>query len=123
MEEDSILNSIKGMLGIQGEDDGFDQEILININTVLSFLYQIGVGEPKHILGAEETWNDIFQDDSDLIDLIKSYTFLRVRVIFDPPSSSYVLNSYIEQIDELEWRIHIQAEGGFDNDSDTESDE
>ena len=115
MEEDSILNTIKGMLGIEGDDAGFDQEILLNINTVLSYLYQIGVGdEPKHIFGSSETWTDLFDDSPELIDLIKSYIFMKVRLLFDPPSSSFVLNSLSEQIDEIQWRIYTQAEGVFD---------
>lgn len=123
MEEDSILNTIKGMLGIEGDDTGFDQEILLNINTVLSYLYQIGVGlEPKHICGSEETWFDLFDDTPDLIDLIKSYIFMKVRLVFDPPSSSFVLNSLGEQIDEIQWRIYTQAEGVFDG-SDSKPDE
>lgn len=124
MEEDSILKSIKGFLGIQEEDNGFDQDILLHINTMLSNLYQLGVGdESKHIFGAEETWTDLFYDNLELIDLIKEYIFLKTKLMFDPPSSSFVLNALAEQVDEVQWRIHIQAEGAFDNDCDTKSDE
>lgn len=124
MEEDSILKSIKGFLGIQEEDNGFDQDILLHINTMLSNLYQLGVGdESKHIFGAEETWTDLFYDNLELIDLIKEYIFLKTKLMFDPPSSSFVLNALAEQADEVQWRIHIQAEGVFDNDCDTKSDE
>lgn len=124
MEEDSIFKSIKGFLGIQEEDNGFDQDILLHINTMLSNLYQLGVGdESKHIFGAEETWTDLFYDNLELIDLIKEYIFLKTKLMFDPPSSSFVLNALAEQADEVQWRIHIQAEGVFDNDCDTKSDE
>lgn len=124
MEEDSILKSIKGFLGIQEEDEDFDQDILLHINTMLSTLYQIGVGdESKHVFGSEETWADLFYDVPELIDLIKEFIFLKTRLLFDPPSSSFVLNALAEQVDEAQWRIHIQAEGAFNNDSDPKSDD
>lgn len=124
MEEDSILNSIKGFLGIQEEDHDFDQDILLHINTMLSTLYQLGVGdETKHIFGEEETWLDLFEENLDYIGLIKDYVFIRTKILFDPPSSSFVLNALQEQADELQWRINIQTEGAFNNDCDTKSNE
>lgn len=114
--EESILNSIKDRLGIKDASyEVFDNDILSDINAVFSTLYQIGVDSAKDasISSAEETWDDIFFDDSDLIDLIKNYTFKRVRVSFDPPTNTSVLTSLEKQIAELEWRIQIQAEGGF----------
>lgn len=124
MEEDSILKSIKGFLGIQEEDNDFDQDVLLHVNTMLSNLYQIGVGEePKHIFSDEETWTDLFSNEPELIDLIKEYIFLKTKLLFDPPSSSFVLNALSEQINEVQWRINMQTEGAFNNDSDTKSDD
>lgn len=124
MEEDSILDSIKGFLGIQEEDKCFDQDIILHINAMLSTLYQIGVGdEPKRIVDGTESWLDLFSLEEDYLGLIKDYIFIKTRILFDPPSSSFVLNALTEQADEMQWRIHMQAEGEFDNDCNTKSDE
>lgn len=115
--EESILNSIKSRLGIKDPSyDVFDEDILSAINSSFATLYQIGVDSAKQvsITSAEETWEDVFFDDIDLVDLIKDYTFKKVRISFDPPSNSSVLASLEKQSAELEWRIQIQAEGGFD---------
>lgn len=115
--EDSILNTIKGMLGIDKACDVYDQDLVIYINGVFSTLYQIGVGEKTPTIeSAYQNWSSVFEGDSDLIDLIKNYTYFRVKTIFDPPTSSFVLESLNKQIEEYEWRIHVQAEGGFDSD-------
>lgn len=111
--EDSILFSVKKLLGIADQDTAFDQDILININATFSTLYQIGVGkEDEHyvVLGEKDTWKEVFKDRLDLVDFIKLYTYLKVRLVFDPPTSSFVLDSLKKQVDELEWRIQIQAE-------------
>lgn len=114
--EQSILISIKGMLGIDKDCDGFDQDIIVFINSVFSTLYQIGFDAAKNFRIEDETllWTDILNDDLDLIDLIKNYVYMKVRMLFDPPTSSFVLESLNKQISECEWRIQIQAEGGFD---------
>lgn len=116
--EDSILISIKGMLGIDKDCDGFDQEIMIFINSVFSTLYQIGFDPAKNyrVESVESKWTDILNDDPDLVDLIKPYTYMKVRLQFDPPTSSFVLESFRKEIEQLEWRIQSQAEGGFDFD-------
>lgn len=110
--DESILFSIKKLLGVEKETTAFDQDILININAVFSTLYQIGVGTEGHytIINEEDTWEEVFKDREDLIDFIKLYTYIKVRIVFDPPSSSFVLDSLTRQCQELEWRIHIQAE-------------
>jgi hypothetical protein len=108
---DSILVSIKKMLGIGEEDTNFDQDIMININTVIMFLNQLGIG-PKNgfsITGSTETWSDLLGDRSDLY-AVKTYVYLKVRLLFDPPSSSFVLDSIDRQINQLEWRLNVQAE-------------
>lgn len=116
--EDSILTSIKGMLGIDKDCGAFDQEIIVFINSVFSTLYQIGFNPAKdfRIENSESKWADILDDDSDLIDFIKPYIYMKVRVLFDPPTSSFVLESLNNQAKELEWRIQTQSEGGFDID-------
>lgn len=118
MEENSILVSIKKMLGIDRDCEAFDQELIIFINSVFSTLYQIGFDSSKdyRIQSKDEEWTDILDDDMDLIDLIKPYIYMKVRMLFDPPTSSFVLESLKNQISEYEWRIQIQtkSEGGFD---------
>lgn len=114
--ENSILKSVKGYVGVN--DDSFDEDILMNINAAFSTLYQIGVESAKDIsvLGVEETWTEVFAEEMDLVDLCRQYVYLKCRVIFDPPSNSFVLDAIKQQISELEWRINVQAEGGFDED-------
>lgn len=116
--EDSILNSVKKYVGIDKSMTAFDEDILMNVNAVFSTLYQLGVDSAKGIMiqGADEKWSEIFGEDPDITNLIRQYTFLKVRVIFDPPTNSFVLDALKKQADELEWRINIEAEGGFDSD-------
>lgn len=117
--EDSILVSVKKALDIQKDLTAFDQDILMNINSVFSILYQIGVqssNDTYRIENSETKWTDLFGDDIVLLDMIKTYTYIKVRILFDPPSNSFVLDSLKTQAQELEWRIHVQAEGGFTDD-------
>lgn len=119
----SILTSIKKMLGIEPDYDVFDTDILIIINSYFMVLNQLGVG-PKSVLsisGAEETWDQFFTGRED-INAVKSYIYLRVKMQFDPPTSSYVMEAMKQQASELEWRLNIQTddevncpeEGGFE---------
>lgn len=110
---DSILTSIKKMLGIEQEYTQFDLDIILNINSVLMTLSQLGVGPETGfaIIGAEETWDDFLGDRTDL-ESVKSYIYLKVRLLFDPPTSSFVLEAMERQINEFEWRLNVQAEGG-----------
>lgn len=118
---ESILKSVKSDLGISDSETAFDSDVLMNINAVFSVLYQIGVGDKAVSISSENediTWSDAFADDQDLIDMIRTYTYMRSRIIFDPPSSSFVLDALTKQIQEYEWRIKEQAEGGFDEPDD-----
>lgn len=112
MDEDSILLSIKKLIGINVNDNEFDMDLKIHINSVFSTLYQIGVGKKDHysISSKDDTWSDIFKDYPDLIDYIKQYTYMKCRMVFDPPTSSTLSASLNEEIAELVWRIQIQAE-------------
>lgn len=108
---ESILNSIKKLLGITAEDTSFDTDIIIHINTVFLTLNQLGVGPNKPVAISSEldTWVDKF-GAMDHIEAIKSYTYLRVRLLFDQPTSSFVVESMNKQITELEWRLMTQLE-------------
>lgn len=113
--EESILNSIKNRLGIKDPSYVvFDEDILTCINSTFATLYQLGVDSAKTtISNSNETWEDVFFEDFDLIDLIKQYVFMKVRIVFDPPSNASVITALEKQTSELEWRINLQAEGGF----------
>ena len=108
---DSILTSIKKLLGITEEYEHFDQTLIIHINTVLNTLTQIGVGPEQgfSIDSATQTWSDFLYGDSRL-DLIKSYVYLKVKMLFDPPLGSAVIESINRQISELEWRISVAVD-------------
>lgn len=109
--DESILNSIKKLLGIAEFDTSFDQDIIIDINTILGILWQMGVGptSPFRITGPMETWKD-FQEDLSQIEFIKSYIHLRVAQLFDPATSSSVDESRNNLIKELEWRLYTSGD-------------
>ena len=111
----SILLSVKKMLGPSADYDVFDPELIIYINSVFGTLHQLGVGpEEKFVItGDSELWSD-FTTEGEEIEEVKSYMYLRVRLLFDPPSSSFVLSSFKEQIKELEWRLQCKAEEVID---------
>lgn len=103
---DSILTSIKKLLGIAPEYTHFDRDLIIHINTVLSILTQLGVGPQNGftITGSDEVWND-FMADSPRLEVTKNYIYLKVKQLFDPPTSSAVAESTKRLCDEMEWRI------------------
>ena len=105
---DSILTSVKKLLGITEEYEQFDVDIVLHINTILSILSQIGVGPSKGftIRDASSTWYDFLGDDC-RYELVKTFVYLKVRLLFDPPTSSSVTEAINRQINELEWRISI----------------
>lgn len=109
--EQSIFNSIKALLGPDADYDVFDQDILIFINSALSTLTQLGIGPANgfRITGDTETWSDLLGDAQDL-DSVKQYIFMKVKIAFDPPSSSSVLSAYQESCKELEWRLNVAVD-------------
>jgi hypothetical protein len=108
---ESILTSIKKLLGIAEEYTHFDADLIIHINSVLSILTQIGVGpaEGFSIKDKSSVWEDFVPENSKW-ELIKSYTYMKVKLLFDPPLSSSVMEAYNRTISELEWRILISGE-------------
>ena len=108
---DGILDSIKKMLGIESDDLAFDTDIILSINAVFMTLMQIGVGpaEGYSITGATETWSQFLGTATNL-EAVKAYTYLKVRLLFDPPTSSFVLESANRQASEIEWRLNVQSE-------------
>lgn len=109
---ESILTSIKKLLGITEEYTHFDQDIIMHINTVLVTLNQLGVGPAEGfiVVDAEDTWNDFLGDSMLLQGNVISFVYLSVKMLFDPSLSSSVLAATERQIKELEWRITAMAE-------------
>lgn len=110
---DSILTSIKKLLGITEEYDHFDQDLILHINSVFGILTQLGVGPAGgfHIKDKESTWTEFVSEGSKL-EAIKSYIYLKVKLLFDPPLSSAVMESTNRLISELEWRINVTVDPG-----------
>lgn len=108
---DSVLTSIKKLLGITEEYDQFDKDLIMHINSVLMVLTQIGVGPSNGMIinDSSTTWNDILSDTSN-IEAVKTYVYLKVKMIFDPPSSSSVADAMNRSINEYEWRLNINAD-------------
>lgn len=109
--ETSILNSIKSTAGVNLEDSAFDDELILHINSVFMILRQIGVGPetPFSIEDDSAEWTDFTEDES-LLPLIQGYVTLKVRLLFDPPTSSAFMTSITETIAEYEWRLNIEAD-------------
>ena len=109
---ESILTSIKRLLGIEETYTQFDPDIVLSINTVFSTLLQLGVGPSTGfvITGKDEKWSDFIGDRTD-IELVKSYIWLKVRLLFDPPQNSYLVESIKLQIEECEWRLNDWSSG------------
>lgn len=110
---ESILNTIKKMLGFEKEYDAFDVDIIVNINMVFNILNQIGVGPKEGFSISDDSaiWTDYIPDIRK-IEMVKTYIYLKVKQIFDPGTSS-ALNTAIEnQIKELEWRLSVQVDPG-----------
>lgn len=111
---DSILTSIKKLLGITAEYEHFDDDIIMHINSVFGDLAQLGVGpsEGFTIMDEEAIWSD-FTEDNALIQAVKSYMYLRVKILFDSTSmGSATLAAYERQIAQWEWRLNVAVESG-----------
>lgn len=109
---ESILTSIKNLLGIVEEQKDFDIQIIIHINSVLAFLTQIGVG-PKEGFSIQDdsaAWTDFIPEGGQKLEAIKSYIYMKVRLMFDPPTSSPLIENMNKLISELEWRISVSVD-------------
>lgn len=111
--QESILTSIKKLLGIPAEYDNFDVDVIIHINSALGVLNQLGVGPSEGFSITDDTakWSD-FLSDSRKLETVKTYVYLKVRLVFDPPTSSAVIDAITRQISELEWRINVTVDPG-----------
>lgn len=107
----SILETIKKMLGIDAEYTAFDTDIIVNINTVLMSLHQFGIGPVGGLViqGSSGNWADLL-GESTALEAVKTYIYLKVKLVFDPPTSSFVVESINRTLSELEYRLILQAE-------------
>ena len=106
--ETSILTSIKKLLGLSEDNTDFDMDVIIHINSVFSILAQLGAGPEKgfSISDASAVWGDYLCDET-LLEMVKSYVYMKVRLLFDPPTASGMLESMSNLTKELEWRILV----------------
>ena len=109
---DSILDSIKKLLGIMPDYTQFDADIIMHINSVFFTLYEVGVGPAAgfHINDATTTWNEYIDDNDTLLSAVKIYVYQKVRLAFDPPSNSALLEALKASIQELEWRMNVMVD-------------
>lgn len=109
---DSILTSIKKLLGIEEDYEHFDQDIIMHINSVFMVLHQLGVGVNSYFIEDKTaTWNDFLGENGIAnYQAVKSYIYLKVRLVFDPPTNSYTVEAINNQIKELEWRFTVQTD-------------
>lgn len=105
----SILTSVKQLLGIPEDYDCFDADILMNINMVMTVLKQIGVNTNVNSVTEETTWEEL-SSSTEIVNLLRVYVALRVRMVFDPPTNSSLLDAMQKKVDELEWRLNVLGE-------------
>lgn len=110
---ESILTSVKKMLGITEECTHFDADIIMHINSVFMILNQLGVGPSEGFIIEDDisTWNDYIPDNKN-IEGVKSYVFMKVKLLFDPPANSTVMQSMNQAINEFEWRLNVSVDPG-----------
>lgn len=110
---DSILLSIKKLLGITAEYEHYDADIIMHINTTFIVLRQLGIG-PKEgfaIENADAVWNDFIDADDDIsVAMVKSYMYAKVRLMFDPPLSTAHIEALKQSVSEFEWRLNSEAD-------------
>lgn len=111
----SILTDIKKLLGLTKDYTVFDTDVIIHINSVFMTLNELGVGPDNgfKISGYDEKWEE-FLSESVQLEGVKTYIYLRVKLLFDPPANSFLVNSIEKQISELEWRLNVKSEGGLE---------
>lgn len=108
--DNSILSDIKSLLGA-GNIDGFDNDILMHINSVLLVLRQLGIGPSAGITIDKDTvWSDLLEGKDDMLQAVKSYIYLKVRLNFDPPTSGSVMQAMKDLIAEYEWRMNVAVD-------------
>ena len=108
----SILTSTKKILGIADDYTAFDLDVIMHINSAFSTLAQLGIGPAGGFMieDKDDEWEDFLETDDPQYNSVKSYLYLKVRQIFDPPTTSYLITAVEKQIQELEWRLNTLRE-------------
>lgn len=108
----SVLTSVKKLLGLDESCKDFDVDVIVNINAAIETLRQLGANVPDGymITSSEETYEDMLGNDSKLRNQVEMYFYLKTRLGFDPPTNSYLVDSMKGQIDELEFRILVRCD-------------
>ena len=111
---ESILTSIKRLLGIAEEYEHFDNDIIMHINSVFMILTQLGVGPSKGfvITDSSASWDDFLPEGGEKLQAVKTYMYMKVRLMFDPPTSSAVMESMNRMVSEFEWRLNAAVDSG-----------
>jgi hypothetical protein len=113
---DSVLTTTKKILGLDAGYTAFDLDVITHINSALSILHQLGIGPTDGFTLVDDTttWDEIMVIDDDvpnpLLNMLKTYVYLRVRMYFDPPTTSYLITATEKQLTELEWRLGVVRE-------------
>ena len=109
---ESILTSVKKLLGIDENYEHFDQDIIMHINSVLAILVQLGIGPAGgfSITGKNETWANFLGDSAANLEGVKTYVYMKVRLIFDPPVTAAAIDSMNRLVNEFEWRLNVTAD-------------
>ena len=110
-DDGSILATIKKMLGLDLSYDAFDTDIIVFLNSAFMKLQQIGVGPVQGFVLTDnsQNWSDFIPSDK-MLEAVKTYLYLSVKIVFDPPTNSYVMDAMKTEKEELEWRLREQAE-------------
>lgn len=111
-KQSTILADVKKMIGPSANYDYFEPELIIHINTALNVLKQLGIGPDEGYsitADGDDTWED-FLDENVNIEMVKTYVFLKVKTLFDPPSSGTIAEAYKAAIAEFEWRANVDVE-------------
>lgn len=110
--ETSILNSTKKRLGLASDYEVFDEAVITQINSAFSDLTQLGVGPAVFMIEDDTTeWSEYIADDDVQLNWVKTFVYLKVRLAFDPPQTSYLITSMEKQLEQIEWRLTIDREG------------
>lgn len=109
---ESILVSIKKLLGIAAEYTHFDMDITLHVNSVFSILTQLGVGPPEgfSILDDSSVWDDFMSSDDTRFLMVRTYVYMKVKLVFDPPTNSSHLQALKDAINEYEWRLNVAVD-------------
>lgn len=109
---DSILNNVKKLLGIDSDDDSFDVDVMTIINSTILSLAQMGIGPSNGFIvtSIENEWTDWIVTPTINLEGVKTYLYLKTKLIFDPPTNSTVIEAFNKSLSELEWRMMLAVE-------------